>query len=101
MKGALAWQVTHSIKKYFLCWRGDGTAFWPGSPLRVWFGFFFFFFAFLLSLTTTRGTRLSTQKTRQVHLVGLVTTIMLANSKPTAIAKNHQKRSGVFIHLVF
>ncbi|EYU45148.1 hypothetical protein MIMGU_mgv1a017228mg [Erythranthe guttata] len=65
-----------------------------------------FLFAFLLSLTSTRGTRLSTQQLDKYiwFLLGLVTTIILANSKPIAIAKHHHKSSkirpaGVFIHL--
>ncbi|KAL7117285.1 hypothetical protein ACP275_03G062500 [Erythranthe tilingii] len=97
MKGALAWQVTHSIKYYFLCRRGDGTAIWPGSPLRVCvcsplFFFFFSFRSYVVIYSQSRKHLNYQQLNRHVrYRLSLVTTIL-----NNTIPKNHQNTASKF-----
>ncbi|KAL7155280.1 hypothetical protein ABFS83_03G064200 [Erythranthe nasuta] len=60
----------HLIKYIFLCWRGDGTEFWPGSPLRLCVVPLFFRFGHIQSL----------RHFNFQQLIGLITNIILTKN---------------------
>ncbi|KAL9172598.1 hypothetical protein ABFS82_03G058000 [Erythranthe guttata] len=80
----------HLIKYIFLCWRGDGTAFWPGSPLRLCVVPLFFRFGHIQSHIQ------SLRHFNFQQLIGLVTNIIVTKKlypKITTIASKFSEQA--------